>query len=94
MRRAYPVTAGSGAELAQWMCQVHNVVNRRSVSLGFDYSVVTSISIVFLKMYNRWTIMDPTVLFWDFMQSLKFIFLGVLGSFPQDLYLAQNVMKL
>ena len=38
--------------------------------------------------------MDPTVLFWDFMQSLKFIFLGVLGSFPQDLYLAQNVMKL
>lgn len=51
--------AGSGAELAQWMCQVHNVVNRRSVSLGFENSVVTSISIVFLKMCKRWTIMDP-----------------------------------
>lgn len=29
--KAYPVKADSGAELAQWMCQVHNVVNR---SLG------------------------------------------------------------
>lgn len=26
--KAYPVKAGSGVELAQWMCQVHNVVNR------------------------------------------------------------------
>ncbi|KAG0605783.1 hypothetical protein M758_9G087400 [Ceratodon purpureus] len=29
--KAYPVKADSGVELAQWMCQVHNVVNR---SLG------------------------------------------------------------
>eukprot|EP00250_Pteridium_aquilinum_P006242 c16201_g1_i1 orf=43-993(+) len=29
--KANPVQAGSGAELAQWMCMVHNVVNR---SLG------------------------------------------------------------
>lgn len=33
LHRANPVQAGSQAEFSQWLCHVHNVVNRRYCNL-------------------------------------------------------------
>ncbi|XP_057465416.1 FAD-linked sulfhydryl oxidase ERV1 isoform X2 [Actinidia eriantha] len=62
--RSNPVQAGSQAEFSQWLCHVHNVVNRRLVPLGpnkHQHQLVTNLGkLVFSceRVDARWGKLD------------------------------------